>query len=204
MNIKSEVTLVIEGFKQCLRVASLPIISLILYIGLQSSSIFPDELFVKALSPQIAPKPHLWQPAYFGWYDLLMFFSIGFSFALGHIKIPKSSLIFLLVLALIIFLSFINGLTLNYGLILDGLIYFVRFTFAFCFTVWLVRWVGNKATESLVIVLFIFLAITPLFAYTLSYPQSLRMYASGMITASFGQVATVVCLLFGVNISFFC
>ena len=86
-------------------------------------------------------------------------------------------------------------MTFGYGLILDGLIYFVRFTFAFCLTVWLVKRVGNKATESLVIVLFLFLAITALFVYTLSYPQSLRMYASGMTTASFSQVATIVCLL---------
>ncbi len=195
MNVWRESLTIIKGFRQCLEVAPLPVISLIIYVTLRSSSIFPDELFFVAVSPQIAQKPPLWQPAYFGWYDILLFFSIGISFTLGSIKVFKQNLVFILTLALIIILSFVHGLIFGYGFILDAVIYFFRFTFTFCLAVWLVKCVGSKATESLAIALFILLAITALFVYTLSYPQSLRMYASGMTTASFSQVCVIVCLL---------
>ncbi|MBA2748620.1 MAG: hypothetical protein H0U45_07720 [Tatlockia sp.] len=98
-------------------------------------------------------------------------------------------------MAAIILLSFVHGLTFGYDFILNAVIYFFRFTFAFCFAVWLVKRVGNQATESFVIILFILLAITALFVYTLIYLASFRMYASGMTTASFSQVATMVCLI---------
>lgn len=195
MDIKAKIAVIVRGFRQCLNADSVSIISLIVYMGLRSSAIFPDELFVKAISPQIAPKPTLWQLAYFGWYDLVFFLSVSFSFVLGYIKVYRQNLVFILTLAAIILLSFVHGLTFGYDFILDAVIYFFRFTFAFCFAVWLVKRVGNQATESFVIILFILLAITALFVYTLIYPASFRMYASGMTTASFSQVATMVCLI---------
>src|SRR5919202_1171042 len=176
---------VLRGFKRCLYFAPLPVLSIVIYMGLLSTMIFPDGL------PVATNHQPLWQGGYVGWYDFLLLSSVVASLALRSLKLSKVNLIFIWTLGLIILLSFINGLTLGSEVALDAVAYLLRFALAFSVSVWLVRCLGSKAVESLIIVLFIILSITALFVYSLQFNTS-RIYASAMTIASFSQVAVVV------------
>lgn len=186
---KKSIKPILEGFKKCFYHAPLPVISLVIYMGLRSSVIFPDDL------PIASDRQPLWQHAYLGWYDWLFLLSTVVSFALGTLKISKANFVFIWTLALTILLSFINALTLEPEIALDATVYLLRFALTFSLSVWLVRRLGSQAVESLIICLFVILAITALFVGSLQFRTFNRLYASAMTVASFSQVAVVVCFI---------
>ena len=179
----------LKDFKKCFFYAPLPVISLVIYMGLRSSVIFPDDLLIAS------DRQPLWQQAYLGWYDGLFLLSIVVSFALGSLKLFKANFVFIWTLALTIFLSLFNALTVEPEIAIDATVYFLRFALTFSLSVWLVRRLGSQAVESLIICLFIILAITALFVGSLQFRTFNRLYASAMTVASFSQVAVVVCFI---------
>ena len=186
---KNSITPIINGFKECLYIAPLPVLCLVIYMGLRSSIIFPDGL------PSPYEQQQLWQRSYLGWYDFLFLSSVVISFILSSLKLAKDNFIFIWTIALIILLSLINGLTLGKEVALDALVNFFRFACAFSLSVWLVRRLGSKAAEALIVCLFIILAITALLVYSLQFRTFVRIYASAMAVASFSQVTVIVCFI---------
>ncbi|NJK54935.1 MAG: hypothetical protein HC939_02660 [Pleurocapsa sp. SU_5_0] len=77
--------IIFQDFHKCLKVAPLPIISIIIYMGLKSTSILDGGLhrFNGA-----------YHPAYLGWYDFVLGYAIVFSFAIGSLKLEIKDFFF--------------------------------------------------------------------------------------------------------------
>jgi O-Antigen ligase len=176
---------VFEDFKKCLKLAPLPVISLIVYMSLKSTQIFPDD---RQLT-------NLWHPAYLGWYDFLLGGSIAISTINGAVKLDVKDLLFILSLVTIVCLSFVNTEELGNEYILDSIVCLLRFLLSFYFAKSLVIRLGSETTESMLIILFIILAISALFVYRLQFGSFNRIYAAAMTVASFSQVSVIVCLI---------
>lgn len=187
MSLKSTTsTSFLGNLKKCITFASFPVISLVIYMGLRSTQIFPEGG---------TGIDQLWHPAYMGWYDFLLGCSIVFSLASGLIKLDKGTFVFILTLSIIISLSFFNALELGSDYVLDTLVNLFRFSLTFSLAKGLVHRLGTQTTESLLILLFIILAISSLFVFRLQFGIFNRIYAAGMTAASFAQVAAVVCFI---------
>ena len=176
-----------ERFKQCLKVAPMPVISLIIYMSLRSTQIFP--------LPEDKPLTSLWHTAYLGWYDFLLGVSIVISIINGVIKIDGKDLLFILSLLSILTLSFVNGIELGNLYILDSIVCFLRFLLSFYLAKGLVHRLGIQTAESILIVLFIILSISALFVYQLQFGTFNRIYSAAMTAPSFSQVSVIVCLI---------
>jgi hypothetical protein len=177
---------IIGGLKQCINCAPLPVFVLFIYMALRSSWLFPEQSDLASI------RSPLWHNAYLGWCDLLLAGSMCLSVLGRSISLTKKNLDFLLVLSLIILLSFINGSKLGSDYIIDASVSFLRFGIAFILSIQLVRRLGAHAVESFLIGLFMVLALSALFVYSLQFGKFNRIYASGMSVASFSQVAAVV------------
>ncbi len=176
---------IFEDFKKCLKLAPMPVISVMIYMSLRSTDLFPDgKLF-----------SNLWHPIYLGWYDLLLGSSILISIINGVIKLDKQDLLFILSLLSILSLSFLSGIELGNQYILDSIVCLLRFLLIFCLAKGLVRRLGVQTTESLLIILFIILAFSALFVYQLQLGSFNRIYAAAMTAPSFSQVSVIVCLI---------
>lgn len=176
---------ILEDFKKCLKLAPIAIISLIVYISLRSTDIFPDG----------KPFSNLWHPIYLGWYDFLLGASILISLIKGEIKLVQKDLLFVLSLLLIVALSFLSGIELGEQYILDTTVFFFRFILLFCLGKGLVSRLGVQITESILMILFIILGFSALFVYQLQLGSFNRIYAAAMSVPSFSQVSVIVCLI---------
>lgn len=187
MNSKqSDSSSLIYHWKKCINYVPLSVLSLAIYMGLPSTQLFAAE--------DIASN-YLWHAAYAGWYDLFLAYSILLCFASGAINFGKDTFIFVLTLSIIVVLSLLNNFALGGQYILDALVFLSRFILVFSLAKELVRSLGTQTTESFLIILFIILSITALFAYNLQFGINNRIYAATMTSPSFGQVAAVVCLI---------
>ena len=176
---------IFDDFKKCLKLAPMPVISLITYMSLRSTDIFPDG----------KPLSNLWHPIYLGWYDFLLGASILISIINGALKLDKKDLLFILSLLSILSLSFLKGIELGNQYILDTIVCLLRFLLIFCLAKELVRRLGVQTIESLLIILFIILAFSALFVYSLQLGSFNRIYAAAMTVPSFSQVSVIVCLI---------
>jgi O-Antigen ligase len=186
-NVSSDKSLgVFDQFKKCLKMSPLPIFSLIIYMSLRSTQIFPDNEQLSSL----------WHIAYLGWYDFLLGASILISFINGVIRLDGKDLLFILFLLSIIILSFTtSGMELGNQYILDSIVCLLRFLLSFYLAKGLVRRLGIQTTESILMILFIILAVSALFVYQQQLGRINRIFAAAMTIASFSQVCVIVCLI---------
>ena len=178
---------IVQDFQKCLSTAPLPIISLILYLGLTSTNILPGGLHVKN---------EIFHPAYLGWYDFVLGYSIIFTFAIGLLKLELRDLIFGLILFFVISASWINTYETDKTFILDGIVCYLRFFLVFMFAKSLVRRLDHKTAESVLIFAYGILALSAVLWYTLQFGTQNRIAASAMTPPSFGQVSGILCLIF--------
>ncbi|MEG3934348.1 O-antigen ligase family protein [Microcoleus sp. T3_B1] len=176
---------VLENFKKCLILAPLPVISLLIYMILKSTQIFPDD----------RPLANLWHPAYLGWYDFMLGISVAICMLNGIVKLDVKDLLFVLSLVTILLLSFTNASQLGDEYIVDSIVCFLRFVSIFYLAKALVIRLGTETAQSILMILFIILAISALFVYRLQLGSFNRIYASAMTVASFSQVSVIVCLI---------
>ncbi len=179
-------SLILQDFKKCLIIAPLPILSLMVYMGLKSTVILPDGVHIFN---------GLYHPAYLGWYDFILTYSIIFCLVTGLIKIETKDIVCGLVLTYIIIQSWTNTYQLDKQFIIDGITHFLRFFLLFIFAKNLAIKLGIKRVESILIVLFMLLEANAILWYFLQFGVQNRMAASAMTAPSFGQVMAIFCLI---------
>ncbi|MBE9168005.1 O-antigen ligase family protein [Pleurocapsales cyanobacterium LEGE 06147] len=175
-----------RDFEKCLKIAPLPILSLIIYMGLRSSTIDPRGLGMFN---------GVFHPAYFGWYDLVLGYSILISLFLGRIKIDGEDLFFILMILSIIVISWTNIREPSHDFLVASIVFFLRFSLTFILGKSLVYSLGIKTSESILIVLFAILALSSLFVFQLQLGINNRLFAAAMTSASFSQVSVIVALI---------
>ena len=178
---------IVKDFKTCLYIVPLPILSLMLYAGLKSTVIFEGGLH------QFNGSFH---PAYFGWYDLVLGYSLIFSFVSCTLKPKLQDLVLGLIVLFMISASWLGTYESDRAFIVDGLICFLRFFLTYLFAKSLANRVGNKVAESVLIVLYGVLGANAILWYTLQFGDQNRLAASAMTSPSFGQISALMCLLF--------
>jgi hypothetical protein len=179
--------IIFQGLQQCLVAAPLPVVSLLLYLGLKSTTILEGGL------QQFNGAYH---PAYLGWYDLVLGYSIIFSFVNGSLKLKAQDLLFGLIGLSIISVSWIHTYESDKMFIVSGLVCFLRFALVFIYARALVRKSGHRTAENVLLGAYGILAISAVLWYSLQFGVQNRMAASAMTSASFGQVSAMMCLIF--------
>ena len=156
----NQLRVIIRDFQKCLKIAPFPIFALIIYIGLRSTDIMPGGTHAfNGLN-------HL---AYLGWYDFVLGYFIIFSLVTGVIKVEIKDIFWGLVLFYIIVQSWTNTHEFDRQYIVDGIVYFLRFSLLFSFAKHLVSQLGIQTAESLLIVIFSLLAANALLWYSLQF-----------------------------------
>ncbi|MEN9519337.1 MAG: O-Antigen ligase [Cyanobacteriota bacterium] len=177
-----------QDFQQCLKISPLPIISLLLYMGLKSTTILPGGLH------EVNGAYH---PAYLGWYDFVLGYAIIFSFITGSPKLKLKDFFLGLVILFIISASWVNSYQADKMFIVAGLVCFLRFFLVFTFAKALVRQLGYQTAESVLLFVYAIIAVSAILWYSLQFGTvQNRMAASAMTSASFGQVSGIICLVF--------
>lgn len=187
MYITNQSKEIVQNFQKCLAIAPLPIFSLFLYLGLTSTNVLPGGLHIFN---------EIFHPAYLGWYDFVLGYSIIFTFAVGLLKLELKDLIFGLILLLIISASWISTYEQDKTFIVDGIVCFLRFFLSFVFAKSLVRQLGYETAESVLVFAYGILAISAILWYSLQFGTQNRMAASAMTAPSFAQVSGILCLIF--------
>ncbi len=177
---------VFDYFKQSLRMAPLPVIALIIYMGLRSTTFWLD--------PALPPDEQ-WHPGYLGWYDFVLVFAILGSIITRSIKISGRDLLIFLLLAAAIGLSFCNGRRIDIKYVIDCTGFLLRVFLSFTFAKGIVLRRGIRIAESILMILFIILSASSLFAFQLQFGENNRIFASAMSSPSFAQVAVIVFLI---------
>lgn len=178
---------ILQDFQKCLATAPLPILALLLYLGLTSTNVLPGGLHIFN---------EIFHPAYLGWYDFVLGYSIIFTFAVGLLKLKLKDLIFGLILFSIVSASWISTYEQDKTFIIDGIVCFLRFFLSFVFAKSLVRQLDYKTAESLLLVAYGVLAASAILWYSLQFGTQNRMAASAMTSPSFAQVSGIICLIF--------
>lgn len=180
--------IIFQDFQKCLKVALLPIISILIYMGLKSTSILEGGMH------QFNGAYH---PAYLGWYDFVLGYTIIFSFVTGSLKLEIKDFFLGLIGLFIIFASWINSYQADKMFIVAGLVCFLRFFLVFIFAKALVHTLGYQTAESVLLSIYAILAVSAVLWYSLQFGGvQNRMAASAMTSASFGQVSAIMCLVF--------
>ncbi|MGF1591433.1 MAG: hypothetical protein ACFCU7_19755 [Pleurocapsa sp.] len=91
--------LILQDFQKCIAVAPLSILALIFYLALRSTTILPDGLH---------QFNGIYHPAYLGWYDFVLGYSIIFSFVTGALELELKDIFLGLALLLIISASWLG------------------------------------------------------------------------------------------------
>ena len=195
MYIANQFKEIVRDFQKCLSIAPLPIISLLIYLGLTSTNILPGGLHIFN---------EIYHPAYLGWYDFVLGYSIIFTFAIGLLKLEVDDLFFGLILLFIILASWINTYEQDKAFIFDGIVCYLRFFLVFMFAKSLVRRLNYQTAESLLMFAYGLLAVSAVLWYSLQFGTNNRMAASAMTPPSFSQVSGIICLiLYGKRYYFF-
>jgi O-antigen ligase len=176
----------LQDFKKCLIIAPFPILTLMGYMGLKSTVILPDGVHVFN---------GLYHPAYLGWYDFVLAYSIVFCLVTGLVKIELKDLFWGAILIYIIVQSWTNTYQLDKQFVVDGTVHFLRFFLLFLYAKYLVIQLGVKKAESILIVLCLLLGANAVLWYSLQFGVENRMAASAMTAPSFGQVMAIFCLI---------
>jgi O-Antigen ligase len=180
--------IIFQDFQKCLKVVPFPIISIMIYMGLKSTTIIPGGLH------QFNGAYH---PAYLGWYDFVLGYAIIFSFVTGSLKPELQDFFFGLVGFFIISTSWIHSYQADRAFILAGLVCFLRFLLVFVFAKSLVRRLGYQTAESVLLFVYSVIAASAILWYSIQFGAvQNRMAASAMTSASFGQVSGILCLVF--------
>lgn len=180
--------IIFQDFQQCLKTAPLPIISIMIYMGLKSTTILPGGLH------EINEAYHA---AYLGWYDFVLGYAIIFSFVTGSPKLKLKDFFPGLVGFFIISASWTNSYQADKTFIVAGLVCFFRFLLVFIFAKALVRQLGYRTAESVLLFVYAVIAASAILWYSLQFGAvQNRMAASAMTSASFGQVSGIICLVF--------
>ncbi len=175
-----------DYFKQSLKMAPMPVIALIIYMSLRSTSFWVNETL---------PPGELWHPAYLGWYDFLLLFSILGSMINRSIKMDGKDLLIFSLLLIIILLSFCSGRRIDIKYVIDCSVFLLRVFLSFSFAKGLVLRRGVRVVESILMILFIILSMSALFVYQLQFGENNRIFAAAMTSPSFAQVAVIVFLI---------
>ena len=178
---------ILQDFRECLTVAPLGIMALLLYLGLKSTTI---------MEGGVHEFNGMYHPAYLGWYDFVLAYSIIFSFVVGALKLELRDLYAGLVIFFIISVSWVNTYQEDKTFILAGIVCFLRFFLVFVFAKSLVRRFNHQTAESVLILAYGLLAANSVLWYTLQFGTQNRLAASAMTPASFGQVSAILCLIF--------
>ena len=180
--------IIFQDFQKCLKVAVLPIISILIYIGLKSTSILEGGMH------QFNGAYH---PAYLGWYDFVLGYTIIFSFVTGSLKLEIKDFFLGLIGLFIISASWTSSYQADKMFIVAGLVCFLRFFLVFIFAKALVHELGYQTAESVLLSIYAILAVSAVLWYSLQFGGvQNRMAASAMTSASFGQVSAIMCLVF--------
>ncbi len=158
-----------------------------LYLGLKSTTIFDGGLH------QFNGAYH---PAYLGWYDFVLGYAIIFSFVRGSLKLEIQDFLFGLAGLFLISASWLNTYESDRMYIVSGLVCFLRFALVFIYARALVRKLGHRTAENVLLGAYGILAISAVLWYSLQFGVQNRMAASAMTSASFGQVSAIMCLVF--------
>lgn len=178
---------ILHDFCRCFSIAPLPIVSLFIYLGLTSSNILPAGLHASN---------GMYHPAYLGWYDFVLGYSILFSFVTGSLKLELKDFFFGLILFFIITTSWTNAHQQDKTFIIDGIVCFFRFLMVYVFAKSLVHKLDYRTAESLLILIYGMLSVSAILWYSLQFGEQNRMAASAMTSASFGQLSAMMCLVF--------
>ena len=173
-----------QDFKKCLTFVPLPILALIMYMGLRSTSFTSDG--------ELHMFNGVFHPAYLGWYDFVLGYSVIITVFFGRIKIDIKDVFFLLTLLVIIFLSWTSVYESNSDFILDGMVCFLRFSLVFILGNSLVYHLGIETSESILTALFLILVLSSVFVFLLQAGIDSRLYAAGMTSPSSSQVSVIV------------
>ena len=183
----NQLKVIIQDFIECLLVAPLGITALFLYLGLTSTTILPGGLH---------DFNEVYHPAYLGWYDFVLAYSIIFSFVVGALKLELKDLYIGLVIFSIIVVSWIDTYQEDKAFIIAGIVCFLRFFLVFVFAKSLVHRLKHRKAESVLILAYGILAASAVLWYTLQFGVQNRLAASAMTSPSFGQVSAILCLIF--------
>jgi hypothetical protein len=179
--------IIFQDFQKCLKVAPLPIIMMMFYMGIKSTTILPGGLH------QINGAYH---PDYLGWYDFVLGYTIIFSFVTGSLKLKLKDFFQGLIIFSLICTSWTNSYQSDKMFVLAGLVYFLRFFWVFIFAKALVRRLGYQTAESVLLFVYSVIAASAILWYSLQFGAvQNRMAASAMTSASFGQVSGIICLV---------
>ena len=180
---------IVQDFRECLPVAPLGIIALLLYLGLKSTTIMNESGGVHEFNG-------MYHPAYLGWYDFVLAYSIIFSFVVSALKLELRDLYAGLTIFFIICASWIGTYQEDKTFILAGIVCFLRFFLVFVFAKSLVRRLKHRTAESILIFAYGILAANAVLWYTLQFGVQNRLAASAMTSPSFGQASAILCLIF--------
>jgi hypothetical protein len=172
-----------KDFRRCLLFAPLPIIALIVYMGLRSTDFSPEGL-------------HLFNGVfyydYFGWYDIVLAYSILLTATFGRLKFDYRDWFFLSTLLSIIAVSWLGVKQADPEWFQAGSIYYLRFTLMFILGNSLVYKLGIETSEIVLVAVFSILALSSFFVLNQLFGSNNRLFAAAMTSASFGQVCTII------------
>ena len=186
MYIANQFQEIVRDFQKCLSIAPLPIFCLILYLGLTSTNVLPGGLHIFN---------ETYHPAYLGWYDFVLAYSIVFTFATGLLKLEVKDVFLGLILLFIISASWIDTYQQDKTFILAGIVCYLRFFLVFVFAKSLVHRLNYQTAESVLMFAYGILAVSAILWYSLQFGTNNRMAASAMTPPSFGQVSGIICLI---------
>lgn len=168
-----------KSWEKLLQTSPLLVVGLLFYMALPTRIIFPD----------FGSEPlQAWQPGYFGWYDLVLVATLVIGIALSEAHVPPTLFAFGgVILACIVVSILSNGMPLDRGPLVDGLVYWLRFIVPFVGMICLVQKGGEGVATGVLVAMSLVLMISALFVFQLQYGTFNRIYASGMTVGSFSQ-----------------
>jgi hypothetical protein len=172
-----------SSFRQCLRIAPLATLSLLVYAALPSSIIHGEVVTLQGD----------WCPAYLNWGDLLLAIGIAWTFLTRRLVVTTGIILWAISSGVLILASFLTSDAPN-GALIAGMVYWLRFTAVFVFSASVTLSAPPPLGESLLTSVFLVLAANSVLVLSL-LREDLRLYASGLTPSSFGAIGAVVVLI---------
>jgi hypothetical protein len=174
------------GLVQCLRHAPLGVLAFLAYLCLKSSWIFDETAYL-----QQTP----WHFDFAGWYDAVLVAAVALSFVGGGVRVTKSALMVVGILAVIILASLIPPGPLGLAPALSAAVYFARFAAGFLLAHALTTSLGVEAVEAVVLGATLLLMASSIFVASLQTGGYHQLYYAGMGSGSSGQLTAIACLI---------